>query len=85
MYGLYAGINIEWFVCGGSTEYVRTISDWSRVSIITLDGKKKDKTKQNKKHDGLFKAVKMYLHFYILYLLFENSCNWVKVYRLGFV
>ena len=66
MYGLYAGISIEWFVCGGSTEYVRTISE-------------------NKKHDGLFKAVKMYLHFYILYLLFENSCNWVKVYRLGFV
>ena len=68
MYGLYAGTNIEWFVCGGSTEYLRTIPDLSLVSVITTDGKKKkDKTKQSKKHDGLFKAVKVYLHFYILY------------------
>ena len=67
MYGLYAGTNVEWFVCGGSSEYVRTISDLSLVSVITTDGKKKDKTKPNKKHDSPFKAVKVYLHFYILY------------------
>ena len=49
MYGLYAGTNIEWFVCGGSTEYLRTMPDLSLVSVITTDGKKKkrqNKTKQ---------------------------------------
>ena len=48
MYGLYAGTNIEWFVGGGSTEYLRTIPDLSLVSVITTDGKKKrqNKTKQ---------------------------------------
>lgn len=54
MYGLYAGTNIDWFVCGGSTEYVRMISHWSLVSVIRLDKKKTQPAKQGKKHDGLF-------------------------------
>lgn len=74
-YSLLARVNV-WTVRRDKYRVVRLWRfDWiCKGDIWSVTGqyyytwwKRKDKTKQNKKHDGLFKAVKMYLHFYILH------------------
>lgn len=56
MYGLCGvGTKIEWFVWGGSTEYVRTIFDWSL--LLDLMKKKIDKGQDKTKNTMVYSRL----------------------------